>query len=349
MVIDNILEKAREGNGLSVNETRYLFENLKELKEASQIAAELKAKRFGDVASLYTCLYITNSCLNDCGYCGYRGSNRSLERITLTSEQITEEARAIRELGVSNVILIGGTIPEKQYKDLVINGVKSLLNLGLVPWIEFENLSTETLRSISEAGVNHFVLFQETYDQVKYEEIHRRSPLKGNYDARLRKVDEAIEAGFSNINIGALLGLNGDYALEIVELYNHTKRLQEKGANVCISIPTLKPAPGLSISPHRVLDFDVEKAYTVLRLALPEVSLALSGRENEKLRNKLFPIIDQIGSGGVPNPGGRTVYREKYQEGDTQFKLSDIRSPKEIVSLLHSLGIRMVPVGEVLK
>jgi 2-iminoacetate synthase len=341
MRTDEILEKGREGNGLKAEETRFLFENLENFWDAFDIAADLKSEKKGDMAALYTCLYITNECLNDCGYCGYGKSNEDLERITLTSEQITEEAKVIKEQGVSNVILIGGTVPERKYKDLIIEGTRNLLELNLIPWIEFENLSPEILKEINEVGAGHFVLFQETYDKDKYEILHIRSPLKGDYDARLRKVDEALEAGFVNINIGALLGLNRNHSSEIVGLYNHAKDLQERGANVCISVPTLKPTPGYS-SLNRISEKDLEKAYTVLRLALPNVSLSLSGRENMELRNKLFPIIDQIGTGGVTNPGGRTAHKEVYQKGERQFKLFDTRSPKEVTEYLTSKGIKVM-------
>ncbi len=343
MAIDNILQKARKGNGLNVEEIRILFQDLKNLGKASEIAAELKSEQKGDSAALYTCLYITNSCVNDCSYCGFGRSNKDLERITLTSEQILEEAKVIKDLGVSNVILIGSTLPEDQYKDLIMSGTKSLLELNLNPWIEFENLSPKTLREISEIGANHFVLFQETYNEEIYKRVHRRSPLKRDYGARLRKVDEAVEAGFLNVNIGTLYGLNRDYASEIVELHKHATGLKEKGASVCISVPTLKPAPGRSISPNRVSDFDIEKAYIILRLSLRDVSLALSGRENKELRNNLFPIIDQIGSGGVTNPGGRTAYKEAYLRGDTQFTLNDGRSPLEVTQYLATLGIKVIP------
>lgn len=344
--IDEILEKAERGYGLTALETSALFQNLSNIDQALRIATELKSKKKGNVAALYTCLYITNFCVNDCSYCGYRSSYDRLTRITLTSEQIKDEARAISDLGVTNAILIGGTVPEEQYRGLIIEGTRSLLEVGLVSWTEFENLSPATLRELNKEGANRFVLFQETYDSEKYEKWHRKSSLKRDYIARLKKVEEAIDSGFTEVNIGALLGLSRDYTFEILGLYYHAKSLQKREVNVCISVPTLQPAPGLSISHERISEDVVEKAYVVLRLALPEVSLALSGRESEGLRNRLFPIVDQIGSGGVPNPGGRTVYRDEYQRGDTQFRLSDRRSPQEITHYLASLGIKVKPKVE---
>lgn len=340
---DVVLAKAEQGRGLCGQELSFLMQHFDSeiLNSALGIATKLKSSSKGDYAALYTCLYITNHCINDCGYCGFRGSNSDLERITLRSSEIENETRVIRASGVTNVILIGGTMPEEQYKLLIINGTKSVRDLGLNPWIEFENLSPESLKQVHKAGANHFILFQETYDRQRYARLHRNSPLKRDYDARLQKVDEAVDAGFSNIGIGALFGLGEDIVFEVLGLYHHAHYLRDKGVGVSISVPTLKPAPGLSISPHQVSDDEVAKIYTALRLALPDVSLALSGREEIDLRNKLFPIVDHIGSGGVPNPGGRTTHREVYLRGDTQFRLYDTRSPREIIQYLARRGIEV--------
>ena len=342
--LNDILKKAENGHGLTGTETSALFQQLdgKSLKDALRIAAELKSRTKGNFASLYTCLYITNSCVNDCGYCGYRGSNKDLERITLTPFQIEDEARAILEMGVTNAILIGGTMPEELYKGLIVEGTRRIVKgTALSPWIEFENLSPQTLRHLYEVGARHFVLFQETYNRAKYRRLHSNSPLKGDYDARLRKVDEAVDSGFRNIGIGALFGLQENHVFEVLGLYHHAWYLMGRGVGVCISIPTLKPAPGLSISSHGIEDEELIKIAATLRLALPDVSLALSARETTELRNRLFPIIDQIGSGGTPNPGGRTSHKAQYRRGDTQFRLSDTRSPREVIEHLATRGIEV--------
>jgi hypothetical protein len=78
-------------------------------------------------------------------------------------------------------------------------------------------------------------------------------------------------------------------------------------------------------------------------LAIPDVSLALSSRETINLRNRLFPVVDQIGSGGVTNPGGRTHYKAEYKKGDEQFKLQDIRTPEEVIAYLNNRNIAVKP------
>lgn len=343
--LDGLLEKAAEAKGLSAIETSALFQNLgrDNMARARKVAQDVRMMTKGPNVALYTCSYITNECVNNCGYCDFRRSNTSFRRITLSPEQIREESQVIRESGVTNAILIGGTLPEDQYRNLIIEGTKITMEEGLCPWIEFENLSFDMLRELNDVGSNHFVLFQETYNREKYERAHSDSPLKSDYDARLEEVDMAFDAGFKNIGIGALFGLTKDYLFEVLGLYQHTGYLLDRGANVCISVITLKPAPGLNIDKNRVNSSVIEKILVTLKLALPRASLALSGREPALARNRLFSIVDQIGSGGAPNPGGRTTYRGEYNEGATQFKLYDERSPRDVIDYLSSHGMSVKP------
>jgi len=79
-----------------------------------------------------------------------------------------------------------------------------------------------------------------------------------------------------------------------------------------------------------------------VRVALPQVSIGLSGREPAELRDRLFLLVDQIGTGGVTNPGGRTVYKDEYEAGNKQFVLADLREPTEITESLKKQGVKVV-------
>ena len=306
-------------------------------------AQNLKRIKKGDFASFYTCLYISNMCINDCPYCGYQRGNSSINRITLKPEEIRAEAIAIKKSGVSNAIIIGGSQASKKEFRLMMLGVEIAASEGVTPWVEADNLTLEELCELRKLGSNHFVLFQETYDRKAYESIHKNCPSKKSYDNRLMQVELAVEAGFKNIGIGALFGLTHDYLFEALALYHHAKHLQSKGVDVCISCPTIKAAPGVNLEEwHVPKDEELQGIYTALRLALPSASLALSSRESINLRNILFSIVDQIGTGGAPNPGGRSTHRLEYQSGETQFQLQDTRSPAEIRKVLNTKGITVV-------
>ena len=346
MSVDSILKKAELACGLSLKDSVYLLNHIdhETMSSALELASRVKLRIKGDLVSFYTCLYITNSCMNDCGYCGYRRSNSELKRITLTVDNIVKEAEAIKKSGVSNVILIGGTLPEASYSSLILKGIEILGDCELNPWIEFENLSLSTLKRAKALGAEHFVLFQETYNREKYSKIHGLCGSKKDFDNRLGVVDLAVEAGIENINIGSLFGLTTNFCYEVQELYKHATRLNNEGVNVCISLPTLKDTKKyLGVSSGDLID-NLIKAYIVFRLALPNVSLAISGREEERIRNLLFSIVDQIGTGGAVNPGGRTVHKTQYFEGDRQFSLLDNRKPREIKEYLGRIGVDVVSV-----
>ena len=340
MSLDFLYDKAELGQGLEPFEARELFDKLNpvELPVAREIAIKLRKDQRGDRAALYTCLYISNRCANACPYCSYASSNLDLRRRTLSLREVEAEAQAIKDLGVPNVVLISGTLPERSYRDLIIDSTKILQGLGLNPWIEFENLSQGTLNSLAESGAEHFILFQETYSPEIYRSIHKTSGPKGNFSARLAKGSEAFKQGFPNIGIGALLGLQEDIGLEIKGLCEHARYLMSLGANVSISLPSIKGSPDRRF--RRPTSQQIEWAYTTLRLALPNVALALSAREPASLRDRLFSVVDLVGTGGVTSPGGRTLAQEP--KTSQQFPLTDLRPPQRIRRVLEDLEIEVV-------
>lgn len=341
-MINAILRKAGQARGLSEPELIRLCSELdqKNVTEAMATAEHVRFKVIGSRAVFYTCLYITNKCENNCPYCGFRSDNKSLRRITLTPEQVILEAKAIADLGIKNIILIGGSANPEEYSDLILNSTKSLTAMGLNAWIEFENLGEDILKKLPGLGAKRFVLFQETYSG-EYDRIHQHGKYKKSSSGRRQMIKKAVAAGFKEIGLGTLFGLDRDWKEEILGLYRHATELSGLGVKVSISFPRLTAAPGLPIKPSPELESILERAIVIMRLAIPEVSLALSGRERPGFRDKMFGVVDEIGSSGVPNPGGRTVYREYYDQGDTQFSLSDLRTPEDIRKVLKERAIQV--------
>jgi len=329
------------GIGLSSTETASLFNwlNRETITEARQIAEILRKRMCGLETLMYTCLYITNRCANNCSYCGFKRSNISIKRITLTSSEIADEAKKIKSMGVNHVIIIGGTLPEDLYREQILLSTKILLQIGLIPWIEFENLSKQTLNELHAIGATRFILFQETYNKERYEELHQDSRFKKDFDTRMKKIEEALKAGFEELGIGFLIGLSDDILTEMIGVLDHSRELMKAGAKVSISLPRLTATAGQQLEePDSSLDFLIEKIAVILRLSLPQVSLALSARESATLRDNMFGVVNEIGSGGVTNPGGRTRYAKNYNNGDKQFFLPDSRSPMVIRQLLKEKG-----------
>src|SRR5882757_3809498 len=68
-------------------------------------------QRFGKVIRLFAPLYLSNECINNCKYCGFSRDNPIL-RVTLSVEEASREARALKESGFRNILLVAGEHPK---------------------------------------------------------------------------------------------------------------------------------------------------------------------------------------------------------------------------------------------
>src|ERR1017187_3335857 len=62
----------------------------------------LTRQRFGRVMRFFAPLYLSNECVNNCQYCGFSRDN-PIVRVTLSVEEVLEEARALRAQGFRNI------------------------------------------------------------------------------------------------------------------------------------------------------------------------------------------------------------------------------------------------------
>src|SRR5208283_3850732 len=67
-------------------------------------------QRFGKVIRLFAPLYLSNECVNNCQYCGFSRDNPNL-RVTLSLDEVKQEANALREQGFRNILLVAGEHP----------------------------------------------------------------------------------------------------------------------------------------------------------------------------------------------------------------------------------------------
>src|SRR6266496_4375153 len=81
------------------------------LEPLGRLSQSLTRQRFGKVIRLFAPLYLSNECVNNCKYCGFSRDNRIL-RVTLTVEEVLREARALKEQGFRNILLVAGEHPK---------------------------------------------------------------------------------------------------------------------------------------------------------------------------------------------------------------------------------------------
>src|SRR6266536_941176 len=283
-----------------------------ELEAIAKASRALTLQNFGRTMRLFAPLYLSNECINNCRYCGFSRDNPIL-RVTLSVEEAAREARALREQGFRNLLLVAGEHPKFVSPGYVADCVCALHRE--VPGISLEvgPMQTEEYRPIVEAGAEGLVVYQETYDREVYARMHTAGP-KRNFDWRLATPERAYAAGFRRLGIGALYGL-GDWRLEAMSVAAHAEYLLRNcwKAQLTISLLRLRPCAGEFEPLTHLTDAELVRLVCAFRLFLPDVGLVLSTREPAKLRDALLPLgITLISAGSHTEPGGYTgAGREK--------------------------------------
>jgi 2-iminoacetate synthase len=339
--IRDILAKSLELQVLSLKEVS-LLTSLKrdELwEEIFETARLVKEKVYGNRIVLFAPLYISNQCVNNCLYCGFRKGNQKARRKSLSVEEAIQEASVLAGRGYKRLLLVSSEHPQLsglEYLGKIITGIYEradirILHLNTAP------MSSEEFTRLKSYGVGVYQCFQETYHYPTYKIMHPSGP-KADYEWRLSVMDRAIEAGFEDVGMGVLLGLY-DWRWDVVALLSHSHRLIQKygfGPHT-LSVPRLQPAEGsqLKKTGYEVSDNDFKKIIALYRLALPYAGIVLTTREPSKLRDELFAYgVSQVSAGSKTSPRG-------YIEGsDTaQFETGDKRGLEEVVQKIAELGL----------
>ena len=141
------------------------------LETMAALSRKYTLERFGKIISMFIPLYITNSCINSCVYCGFHVSN-PMARVILTPEQCEDEYRAIKKLApFENLLIVTGENPVKAgvpyLAEALDRAKKYFSNLKL----EVMPLSADDYRELTGHGLNGVICFQETYNRAHYRRI----------------------------------------------------------------------------------------------------------------------------------------------------------------------------------
>lgn len=346
-VIDQIIEKGRKKQGLSLEEVSVLLQahTPEQIDKINIIASEIKQSIYGNRVVLFAPLYVSNYCVNNCTYCGYKREN-GFARRKLTEAEIREEVRILERMGHKRLALEAGEDPVNCTIDYIVDTLRIIYdeateksNIRRVN-VNIASTTIENFKKLHEAQIGTYILFQETYHKPTYLEVHPKS-LKGNYEYHLTAFDRAMQAGIDDVGAGVLFGLS-DHRFEVLALLMHNQHLEETyGVGFhTISVPRIKKAEGMDLDQfkHIIDDETFKKIVAILRIAVPYVGIILSTRETQEIRTELLHHgVSQISAGSCTGVGG---YKENEEGSDevAQFKVSDERSPVEVIKGLIEDG-----------
>jgi 2-iminoacetate synthase len=339
--IKDILAKSLDLQVLSLKQVSTLIalDDNELWEEVFKTARLVKEKVYGKRIVLFAPLYLSNICVNDCVYCGFRKNNKNARRKTLSVEEAVQEASLLAGRGYKRLLLVASEHPkhsEVEYIEKVVDAIYKNTDIRILH-INTAPLSIDDFKRLKSCGVGVYQCFQETYHIPTYTSMHPSGP-KADYEWRLGVMDRAIEAGFEDIGMGVLLGLY-DWQWDVWALIAHSHRLIKKygfGPHT-LSVPRLQPAEGAKLrdTKYRVSDTDFKKIVAIYRLALPYVGIVITTRESSEFRDELFLMgASQVSAGSKTSPYGY------INDSDTaQFETGDKRSLEEIIKKISDLGL----------
>ena len=317
------------------------------LEQMAQKARLETRKHFGNTVYLFTPIYIANYCENYCVYCGFNCYN-DIHRMQLTMEQIEHEMKVIADSGMDEILMLTGEARVKT--DIKYIGEacklahKYFRNVGL----EIYPVNTEEYRYLHECGADYVTVFQETYDNVKYETLHLMGH-KRVWPYRFESQERALRGGMRGVAFSALLGLS-DFRKDALATALHVYYLQRKypAAEMSLSCPRLRPIINNDkINPLDVGEKQLCQILCAYRIFLPFAGITVSSRESAEFRNGIVKICATKVSAGVST--GIGDHESKYtgkesdaEQGDEQFEIEDGRSFDKMYEDLAEEGLQPV-------
>ena len=309
------------------------------LEALAQRARALTRRHFGRAISLYAPLYLSNYCPAGCVYCGF-ASDRRIARHKLTGKELEAELSAMKDLGLEEILLLTGeraAVADTAYvRDCVALAASRFHYVS----VEVFPMSEEEYRGLVSAGCTGVTVYQETYDRVSYEQLHRWG-LKRDYLWRLNAPARALAAGVRVLGLGVLLGLS-DPLLDVLCLYRHVCYLRRTfwKAGVSISFPRLRPEPGGYNAQFPVDENLLAQIIFAFRICLPDVPLVLSTRENRGFRDGMAGLgISKMSVASRTTVGG---YHSATPHSGGQFEIDDDRDVASFCAALHAKGLQPV-------
>lgn len=345
--IQKVLDKACRKEKLNHEDIAILLQIKDEtlLSKMFKVAGDIKKDIYGNRIVIFAPLYISDYCVNNCVYCGYKKCNEFTRR-RLTQEEIKNEVMILEKMGHKRLALEAGEDPVNCDIDYIAESIKTIYSTqnsnGTIRRINVNIAATtvENYKKLKKAEIGTYILFQETYHKEIYESMHPKC-LKGNYEYHLTSFDRAMEAGIDDVGAGVLFGL-APYKFEVLALMIHNDHLEKEfGVGFhTISMPRLKKAEGMDLElfPNLVDDESFKKIVAILRIAVPFTGLILSTRESAEMRKGAIEYgVTQVSAGSCTGVGG---YKE-HEEGTkdiNQFSIEDGRSPLEILKAIVNHG-----------
>lgn len=308
------------------------------LEKMAERARDETRRHFGNSVCMFTPIYTSNYCTNQCVYCGFNCKNQ-IHRAKLSIEEVDTEMKAIASTGLTEILILTGesrTMSDIEYiGECVKVAAKYFSSIGM----EVYPMNSDEYRYLRDCGADYVTVFQETYDPKRYAELHLGGP-KRIFSYRFNAQERALRGGMRGVAFGALLGL-GDFRKDAFSCGMHAYLLQRKypHAEISFSLPRLRPCISNEKDDNPVHERQLLQVALAYRIFMPFAGETISTRECKDFRDNIVGLCaTKISAGVCVGIGGRA----EEEKGDEQFDISDPRSVEEVRKALVDKGLQPV-------
>jgi len=196
-----LIDKAEKTHCLAKAEILALLKSDDINQQLFAAADRVRAGWVGESVHLRGLIEFSNTCKQNCLYCGLRRDNTNIKRYRLEPDVIIDFATKAKAYGYKTVVLQSGednfyTTEKMQY---IITNIKAL-DLALTLSIGEKN--RDEYAAYREAGADRYLLRIETTDEQLYTALHPGMSLEN----RMRCLRDLKELGYE-VGTGCLVGL----------------------------------------------------------------------------------------------------------------------------------------------
>ena len=308
------------------------------LEEMAARALDETRRHFGNSVCLFTPLYVSNYCSNECVYCGFNCRN-GIHRATLDLPSVERELDAIAATGLEEVLILTGESRARSGVDYISKCVELASERFATVGVEVYPMNTDEYAVLHRSGADYVTVFQETYDPARYAELHLSGP-KRVFSYRFDAQERALRGGMRGVAFGTLLGLRDDFRRDALACGLHAMSIQRMypHAEISMSLPRLRPAGGVD-NKVGVTESQLLQVSLAYRMFLPFAGQTISTRERPTFRDGIVGLSATKISAGVSVGIGE---HSGEARGDGQFVISDPRDVGEITAALRRKGLQPV-------
>jgi biotin synthase len=171
-------------------------------------AAEIKAKYIGNKVYLRGLIELSNICAKNCLYCGIRRGNKTVERYSISDDEVELAFQFAIQNKLGSVIMQSGELSSPVFIEKVesyLRKAKKMSNGKLGITLSCGEQTEETYQRWRAAGAHRYLLRIESSNRELYYRIHPKDQLH-DFDNRLNALTSLKNCGYQT-GTGVMIGL----------------------------------------------------------------------------------------------------------------------------------------------